>query len=41
MLNLVESFQNLRLFQDKYLQEKIALGKKKLKLFEEGNIEKW
>lgn len=37
----MDSFTGLQSFQEKYLEQKNALAKKKEKLFSEGQMEKW
>lgn len=41
MLNILDGFDSLATVQQKYQDAKSALTKKKVKLFEEGNVEKW
>ena len=41
MLNIIEGFDSLATVQQKYQQAKNVLSKKKLKLFEEANFDKW
>lgn len=41
MLNILDGFDSLATVQQKYQDAKAALTKKKVKLFEEGNVEKW
>ena len=41
MLNILDGFDSLATVQQKYQDAKLALTKKKVKLFEEGNVEKW
>jgi len=38
MLNILENFDTLASFQEKYQSAKVALAKKKTKLFEEGIV---
>lgn len=41
MINILDAFDSLATVQQKYQDAKSALTKKKVKLFEEGNVEKW
>jgi hypothetical protein len=41
LLNIMDSFTCLNSFQEKYLEQKNSLAKKKEKLFAEGQVEKW
>jgi hypothetical protein len=41
MLNIIDSYEALAGVQQKYIESKTALARKKLKLYEEGNVDKW
>lgn len=40
-MNILDCFENLAGYQKKYEEAKNSILKTKLKLFEEGNVEKW
>ena len=41
LLNLIESYDKLASMQQSYIDQKMALIRRKEKLFEEGNMAKW
>lgn len=41
MLNVLDNYDTLATFQQKFQDTSSTLAKKKQKLFEEGNVEKW
>lgn len=41
MINMLDSLDNLAEMQKNYQDSKAALIRKKLKLYEQGNITKW
>lgn len=41
MLNMIECYDRLASLQQSYIDQKMALLKRKEKLYEEGNMSKW